>query len=138
MLLSNILHFYSNNHFTQGENEGYQADGDENARNIPTHVREGDKIDEDFDPWALPELQDLGPKWSGRLRGIVYVATLSVLLFKMQGTECKAFVRRNLTNLFVLYCNNTRTEILNSSETKALDLNVETSFMQNVSMANAS
>lgn len=94
-----VTSYTSNNHFTQGENEGYQADGDENARNIPTHVREGDKIDEDFDPWALPELQDFGPKWSGRLRAIVYVATLSVLLFQIQGTECKAFVRRNLTNL---------------------------------------
>ena len=70
-----VTSYTSINHFTQGENEGYQADGDENARNIPTHVHGGDKIDEDFDPWALPELQDFGPKWSGRLHAIVYVAT---------------------------------------------------------------
>lgn len=36
----------------------------EEARTQPPD--EGDENNEEFDPWALPELQDLGPKWSGK------------------------------------------------------------------------
>ena len=31
---------------------------------------EDPEIAEEFDPWALPELQDLGPKWSGEIASI--------------------------------------------------------------------
>ena len=50
------------NDFSQNENKGYLADPGENAG------WKGNQSEEDFDPWALPELQDLGPKWSGKFR----------------------------------------------------------------------
>ena len=56
----------SKNDFLQNENKGYIADPGENARNKPGW--KGNEDEEDFDPWALPELQDLGPKWSGKFR----------------------------------------------------------------------
>ena len=37
---------------------------EEEAGTKPLHE---DEISEEFDPWALPELQDLGPKWSGTI-----------------------------------------------------------------------
>ena len=52
----------SKNDFSQNENKGYLADPGENAG------WKGNQNEEDFDPWALPELQDLGPKWSGKFR----------------------------------------------------------------------
>ena len=52
------------NDFSQNENKGYLADTGENAGNKPGW--KGNQNEEDFDPWALPELQDLGPKWSGK------------------------------------------------------------------------
>ena len=56
----------SKNDFSQNENKGYLADPGENAGNKPGW--KGNQNEEDFDPWALPELQDLGPKWSGKFR----------------------------------------------------------------------
>ena len=58
--------FTSKNYFSQNENKGYLADPGENAGNKPEWKE--NQIEEDFDPWALPELQDLGPKWSGKFR----------------------------------------------------------------------
>ena len=56
----------SKNDFSQSENKGYLADPGENAGNKPG--RKENQNEEEFDPWALPELQDLGPKWSGKFR----------------------------------------------------------------------
>ena len=39
---------------------------------VLTHEDQDEDSDE-FDPWALPELKDLGPKWSGKLS--VYFST---------------------------------------------------------------
>jgi len=36
------------------------------AEEAGTRIHEDEENDEEFDPWALPELQDLGPKWSGK------------------------------------------------------------------------
>ena len=56
----------SRNDFSQNENKGYLADPGESAGNKPGW--KGNQNEEGFDPWALPELQDLGPKWSGKFR----------------------------------------------------------------------
>ena len=34
---------------------------------VLTHEDNQDEESDEFDPWALPELKDLGPKWSGKL-----------------------------------------------------------------------
>ena len=56
----------SKNDFSQYENRAYLADPGENEGNNPGW--QGNQDEEDFDPWAPPELQDLGPKWSGKFR----------------------------------------------------------------------
>lgn len=33
---------------------------------VLTHEDNKDEDSDEFDPWALPELKDLGPKWSGK------------------------------------------------------------------------
>lgn len=40
---------------------------------VLTHEDNQDVESDEFDPWALPELKDLGPKWSGKLS--VYFST---------------------------------------------------------------
>ena len=40
---------------------------------VLTHEDNQDGESDEFDPWALPELKDLGPKWSGKLS--VYSST---------------------------------------------------------------
>ncbi|CAH3022129.1 unnamed protein product [Porites evermanni] len=51
-----------NEHYHAYENKAYLADPGQNAGNNPGW--RGNQEEEDFDPWAPPELQDLGPKWS--------------------------------------------------------------------------
>ena len=34
---------------------------------VLTHEDNQVEESDEFDPWALPELKDLGPKWSGKL-----------------------------------------------------------------------
>lgn len=40
---------------------------------VLTYEDNQDEESDEFDPWALPELKDLGPKWSGKLS--VYFST---------------------------------------------------------------
>ena len=85
-----IFHFFylletfltSKSDFLQNENEGYLADPGENAGNKPGW--KGNQDEEDFDPWALPELQDLGPKWSGKYRVWLYFSSNFVILQKFR------------------------------------------------------
>ena len=72
----------SKSDFLQNENEGYLADPGENAGNKPGW--KGNQNEEDFDPWALPELQDLGPKWSGKYRVWLYFSSNFVILQKFR------------------------------------------------------
>ncbi|XP_068670838.1 sodium-dependent phosphate transport protein 2B-like [Montipora foliosa] len=60
-------------------NEAYLAGGEAGTLN-----EQDSEIAEEFDPWALPELQDLGPKWSeldgcGRVKR-VFLVTLKIIL----------------------------------------------------------
>ena len=70
----------SKSDFLQNENEGYLTDPGENAGNKPRW--KGNQDEEDFDPWGLPELQDLGPKWSGKYRVWLYFSSNFVILQK--------------------------------------------------------
>ena len=38
---------------------------------------------DDFDPWALPKLQDFGPKWSGKIAPYLTVGCLFYLIVKI-------------------------------------------------------
>ena len=70
----------SKNDFSQNENKGYLADAGENAGNKPGWKEH--QNEEDFDPWALPELQDFGPKWSGKFLVWLYSSSNFVILQK--------------------------------------------------------
>ena len=57
------------------------------------HLEVGIPLDKKFDPWALPEVQDFGPKWSGKIAAYFTVACLFLWLI---------FVEIPALNLFVL------------------------------------
>ena len=55
----------------EAEEAGSQVDANENEEDA--------KNEEKFDPWALPEFQDVGPKWSGKIALISLCLWLLVL-----------------------------------------------------------
>lgn len=53
---------------------------------VLTHEDNQDEESDEFDPWALPELKDLGPKWSGKLS--IYFSTF----FAQRGRFLSIFI----------------------------------------------
>ena len=55
----------------EAEEAGSQVDANENEED----AKNGEK----FDPWGLPEFQDVGPKWSGKIASIFLLPVASCL-----------------------------------------------------------
>ena len=76
-----------------------------------------DEESEEFDPWALPELQNLGPKWSGKLSSHFILVSrrftlyLTVLVFSRVCNESSFARQQNSTDgesFFVSPCRSAR------------------------------
>lgn len=85
---------------------------------------EKDEESEEFDPWALPELQNLGPKWSGKFSShFMFVSRrftlyLTVLVFSRLCNKSSFARQQNSTDgesLFASPCRSARSSFSSAS-----------------------